>query len=249
MATASHWVLGQRIDSTTCNEVVSIVTDWAHERRSAYVCVSNVHMLMEGYDDPAFRTVVNESDLVVPDGRPLVWALWLNGVDDAAQVRGPSLMPLTMEAAEKQQIPVGFYGGSPETLALLKVRAAERFPKLQIAIAVSPPFRELTDDECSDDIEQLNASGARLLFVGLGCPKQERWMAERRGKVSAVMLGVGAAFDFFAGTKREAPELAQRLGLEWLFRLASEPGRLWRRYLRNNPRFAVLLVRDLLSRR
>lgn len=152
-----------------------------------------------------------------------------------------------LEAAAREKIPVGFYGGTPEVIELLVEQMQSRFAGLNVAFAVSPPFREMSRQEDLEVVEQINSSGARILFVGLGCPKQEIWMAEHKGKVNAVMLGVGAAFDFHAGVKRQAPAWMQRAGLEWLFRLFTEPRRLWKRYLYHNPRFLVLAIYDLLG--
>ena len=195
----------------------------------------------------AFREVVNRADLVTPDGMPLVWMMRLKGLHNQQRVYGPTLMLHVLEAAAREKIPVGFYGGTPEVIELLVEQMQSRFAGLNVAFAVSPPFREMSRQEDLEVVEQINSSGARILFVGLGCPKQEIWMAEHKGKVNAVMLGVGAAFDFHAGVKRQAPAWMQRAGLEWLFRLFTEPRRLWKRYLYHNPRFLVLAIYDLLG--
>ena len=183
-------------------------------RESRYVCVANVHVTMESYDSAEFRTIVNDADLVTPDGMPLVWALRLFGVPEATRV-GPTLTVHVLERAAAAGVPVGFYGATPEVLTLLLQVCQRRFPTLRVAYAHAPPFRELTTEEDAKIIREINASGARILFVGLGCPKQERWMASHREAVNAVMLGVGAAFDFLAGVKPEAPVWMQRAGLEW----------------------------------
>jgi N-acetylglucosaminyldiphosphoundecaprenol N-acetyl-beta-D-mannosaminyltransferase len=146
-------------------------------------------------------------------------------------------------------VPVGFHGGRPEVLDALVPALRARFPGLDVVYAVSPPFRPLTPDEDAQTVDDINRSGASILFVGLGCPKQERWMAEHRGRVRAVMLGVGAAFDMHAGMLRQAPRMLQRTGLEWAFRLAIEPRRLWRRYARHNPRFAARMLLELAQER
>jgi N-acetylglucosaminyldiphosphoundecaprenol N-acetyl-beta-D-mannosaminyltransferase len=152
-------------------------------------------------------------------------------------------------AAAKEGIPVGFHGGTPEALERLLTRVRADIPALRIAYASSPPFRLSSEEEEARQVEAIAASGCRVLFVGLGCPKQERWMARMQGRIPAVMIGVGAAFDFLAGTKRKAPSWMQGAGLEWLFRLAAEPRRLWRRYLLNNPRFVMLFSRQLMAER
>ena len=191
--------------------------------------------------------VVNSADLVTPDGMPLVWMLRLKGYPDQQRVYGPTLMLHVLEAAANENIPVGFYGSSPEVLQSLLTRLQVRFPNLKVDYSFSPPFQEMSQQEDAEIIKQINTSSARILFVGLGCPKQEKWMAEHRGKINAVMLGVGAAFDFHAGLKSQAPSWMQKTGLEWIYRLVTEPRRLWRRYLYHNPRFVFLAILDLLG--
>jgi N-acetylglucosaminyldiphosphoundecaprenol N-acetyl-beta-D-mannosaminyltransferase len=152
-----------------------------------------------------------------------------------------------LEAAEKNTVPVGFYGGSSIGLKRLIMRLRERYPRLQIAFEMSPPFRELSVEEDDQVVRDIASSGARLLFVGLGCPKQEKWITSHAGRVHAVMFGVGAAFDFIAGTKPQAPRWMMRIGFEWCFRLASEPRRLTKRYLKHNPRFVAYFLGQLLA--
>jgi N-acetylglucosaminyldiphosphoundecaprenol N-acetyl-beta-D-mannosaminyltransferase len=156
-------------------------------------------------------------------------------------------MMKVIDAAARQGVPVGLYGSTPQALGLLIESLRDKCPGLTVAYSFSPPFGPLSPDEDRQVVEDLNRSGARILFVGLGCPKQERWMAEHRDRIDAVMLGVGAAFDFHAGRISQAPRWIQTLGLEWLFRLAVEPRRLWRRYLYHNPRFVILAIADLLG--
>ena len=244
-----HWrlLLGMRTDSTSYADAIDRVLTWSSARESRYVCVANVHVTMESYDSAEFRKVVNGADLVTPDGMPLVWALRLFGVSGATQVRGPSLTLDMIERAAAADVPVGFYGGTPAVLNLLVQACQRRCPKLRTVYAHAPPFRQLSSEEDAKVIEEINASGAAILFVGLGCPKQERWMASHRGSVNAVMHGVGAAFDFLAGVKPEAPTWWQHAGLEWVFRLATEPRRLWWRYCYHNPRFVVLLAGQYLK--
>jgi N-acetylglucosaminyldiphosphoundecaprenol N-acetyl-beta-D-mannosaminyltransferase len=195
-------------------------------------------MVMEACDDPSFQRIVNAADLVTSDGMPLVWTLRARGLPAAQRVYGPDLVPEVCALAAARGIPVGFYGGSPEVVARMTERLAARFPGLRIAFAMGPPFRALTPAEDEQVLAAIRDSGARILFVGLGCPKQERWMAAHREQLPCAQVGVGAAFDFLAGAKRQAPRVLQRAGLEWLFRLACEPRRLWRRYAHHNPRFA-----------
>jgi N-acetylglucosaminyldiphosphoundecaprenol N-acetyl-beta-D-mannosaminyltransferase len=171
------------------------------------------------------------------------------GVRDAQRVYGPDLTPIVCRLAAERGVPVGFCGGDPATLERLVARLRERFPGLRVAFAHSPPFRELAPEEDAALVDAILDSGARILFVGLGCPKQERWMAAHRDRLDCAMVGVGAAFDFLAGRKAQAPAWLQRAGLEWLFRLAHEPGRLWRRYAVHNPRFVWRALRQLLRER
>jgi N-acetylglucosaminyldiphosphoundecaprenol N-acetyl-beta-D-mannosaminyltransferase len=201
---------------------------------------------MESYDSEEFRGVMNAADLVTPDGMPLVWALRLLGRRDATRVYGPDLTPMLLQKAEEEGVPVGFYGAAQWVLDRLLAAVRARYPKLKIAYAFSPPFRPLTREEDDNVVSAINASSARILFVGLNSPKQDKWMAMHRGKVQAVMVGVGAAFDFLAGSKKQAPRWMMPIGLEWLFRLCTEPRRLWKRYLKHNPRFVVLFAAQFL---
>lgn len=240
-------VLGQRVDVGSYELIVERLLDWAEEGRGRYVCVSNVHMVMEGHDDSKFRGIVNDADLVTADGMPLVWMLRLQGIRTAQRVRGPTLMVNLIAAAESRSIRVGFYGGTPSTISLLRGRLEKTYPNLIISYCYSPPFRALSPIEDAQTIEDINSSRTQLLFVGLGCPKQERWMARHVSRLSAVLVGTGAAFDFIAGVQPEAPVFLQRLGLEWSFRLATEPRRLWRRYWRHNSRFIVFAAQSLID--
>jgi N-acetylglucosaminyldiphosphoundecaprenol N-acetyl-beta-D-mannosaminyltransferase len=191
---------------------------------------------------------MNQSDLSTPDGMPLVWTLRRLGYPRQERVYGPELTMRLIDRAEQENIPVGFYGSTQETLERLLDVLNQRNPELKVTYTYSPPFRELTAGEDEAIVREINASGARILFVGLGCPKQERWMAGQKGRVQAVMLGVGAAFDFLAGVKSQAPRWMQKNGLEWVYRLTHEPRRLWRRYFYHNPRYIFLVTRQLLNR-
>lgn len=236
-----------RVDALDYPMAVNILMNLSRQNESRYACFANVHMLMEAYDSEHFRGIVNNADLVTPDGMPLVWMMRLKGAPRQARVYGPALMLRLLESAAREDIPVGFLGGEPGVLAALVERMQRYYEGLKVAFALSPPFTEIGPEEDEDLVERINRSGVRILFVGLGCPKQEIWMAGHRGRVNAVMLGVGAAFDFHAGVKPQAPAWMQRLGLEWLFRLSTEPRRLWKRYLFHNPRFVALALADLLG--
>lgn len=249
----SRHVLGMRVDATSYAETAETIAALAAEGAGGAVCVATVHMVMESFDDPEFRTMVNASDRVTPDGVPLVWALRWLGVPTAERVYGPSLLPWVCGLAQDRGIPVGFYGGTAAVCDAVVARISTRFPRLSIPFSLAPPFRpvaaigDLDDADDARVVEEIRASGVRVLFVGLGCPKQERWIAAHRARLPCVLVGVGAAFDFIAGSKRQAPPLLQRAGLEWLFRLVSEPRRLWRRYLVQNPRFVYHFGRQLFG--
>jgi len=242
-------VVGVRVDPVSPAEAVRRVIEWAQQGESRYVCVANVHMLMEARDTPPFRHVLERADLVVPDGMPLVWMLRRTGFPGQQRVYGPALMDELCREAARAGVPIGLYGGTRLTLARLERNLRRRHPGLRIAYAWSPPFRPLTAEEDEGVVRDIRSRGVRLLFVGLGCPKQERWMASHRGRIPAVMVGVGAAFDLHAGVRRQAPRWMQAAGLEWLFRLLQEPRRLWRRYLKHNPRFVILACGELVASR
>lgn len=240
-------VIGTRVDTTSYKDAQEKIINWTKLNQSCCIYAANVHMLMEAWDASDFREVVNAADMVTPDGMPLVWMLRLKGRKKQQRVYGPTLMLHVMERAAQEGIPVGFYGGRTDVLEKLVERMQDRFPGLSVVYAYSPPFRVLTQDENDQICKAIQNSGLRILFIGLGCPKQERWMAEHRGCISAVMLGVGAAFDFHAGVIRQAPAWMQRASLEWLYRFVQEPRRLWKRYLIQNPRFVTLALADLLG--
>ncbi len=243
----SRYILDMRVDATTYSQVSRQILAWARAGAGRAVCCANVHMVMEAFDHPGFRRAVNSADLVTSDGMPLVWALKGMGVPGASRVYGPDLMRLLLAAAEGEGLRAGFLGGSPETLARLLANVAAQYPGLPVAFAESPPFRTLSQEEERDTVARIQSAGVQLLFVGLGCPKQEAWVAEHRERLSCVALAVGAAFDFLAETKPQAPRWMQARGLEWLFRVMTEPRRLWRRYLIANPRFIWHFTRQLLA--
>lgn len=240
-------VLDMRVDASSYGKALKLVFDWVKVPGAKYICVSNVHMCMETYDDEYFRDVVNGADMVVPDGRPLVWSLRLLGIKSATQVRGSDLLLELCREAQDQDISIGLYGGSPDSLRDLQNFFSNKFPSLNVVCAISPPFRKVTTEEDMNYVNQINASGTHILFVGIGCPKQEIWMYEHRASLSCVMIGVGAAFDFFSGHKKHAPKWMQKIGFEWIFRLLYEPRRLWKRYLKQNPRFLWLFTKQLLK--
>jgi N-acetylglucosaminyldiphosphoundecaprenol N-acetyl-beta-D-mannosaminyltransferase len=242
-----RFIIGSRVHCTSYSQASGLVHDWAGQRSSRYVCIATVNNIMEAWDSREFKIVMNEADLVTPDGMPLVWGLKMLGYRKASRVYGPDLTPIVLQMATENRIPVGFYGSSQAVLDRLKAVITRRFPAIEIAYMFSPPFRPLTSEEDEEIVAAINRSGARILFIGLNTPKQDFWMAAHRGRVQAVMLGVGAAFDFLAGTKTQAPRWMMRVGLEWFYRLVTEPRRLWKRYLKHNPRFVALFTLQLLG--
>jgi N-acetylglucosaminyldiphosphoundecaprenol N-acetyl-beta-D-mannosaminyltransferase len=236
-------VLGLRVDATSYAHASDTMLELG-ATGGGMTCVSTVHMVMEAFDAPDYQRIVNAAELVTPDGMPLVWMLRALGIPGATRVYGPDLTLAVCEHAERRGVPVGFYGGAPDVLDALVERLSTRFPQLRIAFVHSPPFTLDTPRIDPASADAIRDSGIGVLFVGLGCPKQERFMAAHREQLPCALVGVGAAFDFLAGCKRQAPAWLQRLGLEWAFRLVCEPGRLWRRYLVHNPRFAVRALRQ-----
>ncbi len=238
-------VLNAQIDALSWEAATDRIFHWAHARESRYVTICNVHVVVSAWCDAAYRKIINASDMATPDGAPVAWMLRQQGFGGQPRINGPDLMWALCERAASEYLPVYFYGSSEATLALLERRLLEAFPALRI-ITESPPFRTLTAEEDAAAVDRINTSGAGIVFVGLGCPRQERWIAEHRGKINAVMIGVGAAFDFHAGTVQRAPAWMRNNGLEWLHRLASEPGRLWKRYMVTNTLFILGATWQLL---
>lgn len=240
-------VLGVPIDAVSITDAAERILCWARARESRYVTICNVHVVVTANEDPDYREVIAGSDMATPDGAPVAWVLRKCGFSTQRRVCGPDLMWLLCERCAELGLAVYAYGSTEDTLRKLKERLGEVFPALRIAGSESPPFRQLSDAEVAAAVERINMSGAGIVFVGLGCPKQERWMAAHRGRINAVMIGVGAAFDFHAGTIQRAPLWMQRNGLEWLYRLCSEPRRLWKRYLTTNSLFLLGVARQLLG--
>jgi N-acetylglucosaminyldiphosphoundecaprenol N-acetyl-beta-D-mannosaminyltransferase len=242
-------VVALRINVTSFGSAAARIVELAAAGRGAYVCCSTVHMVMESHDNSEFATIVNAADMIVPDGMPLVWMQKLQGAKSAERVRANDLMMRLFQISSEKQIKIGFYGSRQEVLDQLIERARREFPQLNIAYSCAPPFRPLTPEENETITAEINSSGAQILFMGLGCPKQERWMAAHKDALKCVMIGVGASFDFYAGNVAECPHWMQMMGLEWLFRLAQEPKRLWKRYLILNPRFLWQAFRQLLRKK
>jgi len=235
-------ILGVGVSAINMNLALDLINTWITNKEYSYVCVMGVHGVMESQRDKSLRLIHNQAKMVTPDGMPLVWLSRLYGNNQVDRVYGPDLLLETCRLSVSHGWSHFFYGGSNGVADLLANRLTHKIPGLKVAATYAPPFRRLSSAEDDAVVDQINQSGADIVWVGLGAPKQEFWMAEHLGKINApVMIGVGAAFDFHAGLKPQAPRWMQRAGLEWLFRLATEPRRLWKRYLINNPLFLLLV--------
>jgi N-acetylglucosaminyldiphosphoundecaprenol N-acetyl-beta-D-mannosaminyltransferase len=244
-------VLGIPIAVTDYERALAWIDDMVAARERGYVCVSNVHAVMAAGEDSELRAALTGSSFNVPDGMPLVWALNLLGHSLRDRVYGPELMARSCARAARSGQRIYLYGGRNQgALVQLTLNLRRRFPGIQIVGGYSPPHRPLTGEERAVAISEINHARPDVVWVGIGVPKQERWMAEVRAELDApVLVGVGAAFDFHAGLVPQAPAFLQDAGLEWAYRLVQEPRRLWRRYLRYNPRFVLALGRQLVARR
>lgn len=241
-------VLGMQISKGSYAGFIDSMAASAEKKESGYVCVANVHMLAEAHKDKDFAALVNAAQLVTPDGKPLTWALRiLEGVHQE-RVAGMDLLPDLLKVAEERRIPVYFYGGRQDVLDRTELYLKENFPALSLAGLHSPPFRPLSSAEEEEVARSINNSGAGMIFVALGCPKQERWMSSMQGRIRGLMIGVGGALPVMIGAQKRAPEWMQRSGLEWTFRLLQEPRRLFGRYATTNSLFLYLLSKAYLRR-
>jgi N-acetylglucosaminyldiphosphoundecaprenol N-acetyl-beta-D-mannosaminyltransferase len=245
----TDYVLDVSVDILKWNEAVSRICQWAMAGESRYVSICDAHSIVLANRDWWHGLHIRSADMVTPDGWPVAWMLRRCGHTHQERINGPDLMWRVLSVAEQLKLRVYFYGTTDKTLNSLRSRLTEAFPTLNIVGMHSPPFRALTPEEVTADIDRINAVEAQLVMTGLGCPKEDRWMFEHRGRVQAVMLGIGAGIDFWAGTVPRAPNWMRNHGLEWLFRLGCEPRRLWRRYLIHNTLFVVGAARQLIKRK
>jgi exopolysaccharide biosynthesis WecB/TagA/CpsF family protein len=233
-------LFGVRVAASNYDEIADVVAQSAKARLPAVISLHAVHAIVESISDPDLLAKVNCFDAVLPDGQPVRWALNnLHGAGLQDRVYGPELMLRLCARAADEGIPIYLYGSSPGVIELLTQKLVEKYPALQIASAESPPFRVLTPEEDAAVVRRINESGAGLLFIGLGCPKQDHFAADHADRIVPVQVCVGAAFDFHAGSKSMAPAWMQRHGLEWVYRLTREPRRLWRRYAQTNSIFVA----------
>jgi len=241
-------ILGVGVSAINMEMALKIIENWISRRERHYVCVTGVHGVMESQRNENLRRIHNQAGLVTPDGIPLVWLCRLKGFRHVDRVYGPDLMLALCDRSVTMGYRHFFYGGENGVPELLAAVLKKRFPSLQVVGTFSPPFRPLTVEEDEQIVQMINEADPDIVWVGLGTPKQELWMAEHRERLKApVLIGVGAAFDFLSGRKPQAPRWIQRSGLEWLFRLVNEPKRLWKRNLVNNPTFLVLVILQILG--
>ena len=240
-------ILGVQVSAINMKLALEQVEIWLAERTPNYICVAPAHSIMECVNDPALLPIFNAAGMVTPDGMAVVWLLILKGQKQVGRVYGPDLLAAACEHGLPKGYRHYFYGGAPGVAEKLVEKLSKHFPNLQVAGIFTPPFRPMSPAEDEEVIRQINSAQADIIWVGLSSPKQELWMHAHLGKLNApIMVGVGAAFDFLSGTKPQAPLWIQRNGLEWLFRFASEPARLWPRY-RQYPRFIFLVIAEMFG--
>lgn len=238
-------VLGVDVSAVNMSMAIHQIAQWIDRRECNYVCITGVHGVMESQRDPRLKQIHNAAGMATPDGMPMVWVNRLRGNAHVSRVYGPDLMLQILSLSLTRGWKHYFYGGAEGVADLLARKMQTRFPGLQVAGTFSPPFRALTDDEDRDITHRINSSDPDIVWVGLSTPKQEYWMHRHLGRIhSPVMIGVGAAFDFHAGLKAQAPPWMQTIGMEWFYRLLSEPKRLWKRYLMNNPLFLWYMLQQ-----
>jgi len=245
-------IINVGIDTTSYEDTCDRITELAQQNRSCYIVVANVHVVMTAYWNQGYRQVLANAEIVTPDGMPLVWGLRSLGAKKQQRVYGPDLMLRLCDRAVQENLPIYLFGATVATLNKLEENLKLRFPDLAIAGKHAPPYFDLDDpnfeSHLAKDIELIAQSGAKVVFIALGCPKQEFWMHYAQHRLPCVMIGVGAAFDFHSGQVSQAPRWMMAIGLEWLYRFSQEPIRLWQRYLINNPCFVILFCIQHLRR-
>lgn len=242
-----QYVTGVPVAAVPFSDQIEAILGWAKDYSSRFVCVANVHMLVEAHSNSDFASVLNRADLVTPDGMPLVWMMRVLGIRRQDRVAGMDIFLALCEKASQRNIKVFLLGSQSAILQRMQARLVREFPGLEIVGLEPLPFRPLTAEEDQKVIEKIHESQAGLVLVSLGCPKQELWMSQHKGKVKAVMIGLGGVFPIYAGIHRRAPGWMRQFGLEWLFRLAQEPKRLWKRYATTIPLFVLLALKQLYA--
>jgi N-acetylglucosaminyldiphosphoundecaprenol N-acetyl-beta-D-mannosaminyltransferase len=242
-------VIGFSIAANPFAEQIDLIMYWGQQRLSRVVCVANVHMLMEAHWSDTFAKVLHHADLLTPDGMPLVWTLNFLRKSTHDRVAGMHILHEVCRQASLSGLPVYFLGTDEETLDKMRQRLAREYPDLTIAGMEPLPFRPLTPEEDAQVVQVINDSQPGIVFIALGCPKQEIWMCQHRNQIKATMVGIGGVFPVYAGIKKHAPTWVQASGLEWLYRLIQEPGRLWRRYSNTIPPFVYLSAKQVVTTR
>lgn len=239
------YVLNSKVTALNFNDTVLKIEEWINKgEKQKYVSVCNTHSLVTASKDEKFNQVLASSEICTPDGMPLVWALRACGYKNQDRVDGPNLMLKLCEKAQKNSYKIFLYGGTKEVLELLNKHLKKVYPNIEVVGSYSPPFRSLTEVEKQIIQDHINASNADIVFVSLGCPKQEIWMHDNTKSINSILIGVGAAFNFIIGDIKRPPIIFQKLGLEWFFRLVAEPKRLWKRYLYNNTLYIIKYIKS-----
>ena len=236
-------LLNTRLTVGSYADFIQEIVFLAQQKKSSYVCISNVHMVIEAYMDKSFSKVVNNADIATPDGMPLAKSMKLIYGTHQDRVAGMDLMPSIIKASEEQSMSIYLYGSTDEVLDLIVAKIKKEYPLLKLAGYYSPPFRTLSQNEKDEIVTRINDVNPDFVLVALGCPKQEKWMAENKNKINSCMLGVGGAFSVFAGIQKRAPVWMQNISMEWLYRFYQEPKRLGKRYLVTNSLFSLLMVK------
>jgi len=242
-------IISIEINTIPYQRALNNILDLGSRRQSSYVCFSNAHMTIEAHKSKSFQRMVNQSTYAFADGMPLVFALrWLYGIHQE-RIAGMDFMGDVLKASEEKQLSVFLYGSSPDILESLKLEIKKKYPDLKLAGMISPPFRALSEQENTAVVDEINSSGANIVLVGLGCPKQEIWMAQNSSHIRACLLGVGGAFGVHAGQAKRAPAWMRQVGLEWFYRWLQEPGRLFVRYATTNTLFVYLIVLQFFKKK
>ncbi len=238
-------IIGSPVAALSFQQQIDTILNWAAARQSRFVCVANTHMLIEAHKKLAFWSILQSADLMTPDGMPLVWMMKLMGVRRPERVAGMDILLALCHRAVQQNVSVFFVGSQAKILGRMQRRLEKEFPGLNLAGMEPLPFGETAPEESAALIQQINESGAGIVFVSLGCPKQEYWMAKHKSKINAVMIGLGGVFPIYAGIQKHAPKILRKSGLEWLYRLLREPRRLWKRYSSTIPVFVWLALNQV----
>jgi len=240
-------IISLSVNRISFNECLEQVMGFALKKTSSYICFANVHMVIEAHNDKSILNQVNNANLVLPDGKPLAIACKMLYGKKQERISGMDFTPLLLEKASENKFSIFVYGSTDNVIKALKEKINNNYPGIHFAGVISPPFRPLTDDELTNDIEKINQSGANIILVSLGCPKEGKWMSKTSGKINAVLIGIGGALPVVAGIQKRAPRWMQNMSLEWLYRLIQQPGRLFTRYLYTNSYFLFLLSRDYIK--